>query len=85
MLLPEVQPLILLYTIFDKTESTSLVYFFIKDSTPFIDRSLSICQNHSHQLTSYWEFHFKSKLSSQMSKILNGMHEGNAFPAKSLG
>ena len=28
-----------------KTESASLVYFFIKNSTPFLDRSLSICQN----------------------------------------
>ena len=34
--------------------------------------------------SSYWKFHFLSKLSSQISQILNSMHEGDDFSAKTL-
>ena len=46
---------------------------------------LSICQNWpARPSLSYWEFHFKSKLSSQISQIINSIHQGDGFSAKTL-
>ena len=49
-------------------------------------RALSICQNWPARLFSLqWYFRFQSKLSSQISQILNSMHKGNGFSAQTLG
>ena len=49
-------------------------------------RALSNCQNWpARPFLSLWEFHFKLKLTIQISQILNIMHRGDGFSAKLLG
>ena len=52
----------------------------------YILGALSICQNWpARPFPLQWYFCFQSKLSSQISQILNSMHKGNGFSAQTLG
>ena len=58
----------------------------VLEQNTYILRALSICQNWAARLLPLqWCFRFQSKLSSQISQILNSMHKGNGFSAQTLG
>ena len=58
----------------------------VLEQNTYILRALSICQNWAARLLPLqWCFRFQSKLSSQISQILNSMHKRNGFSAQTLG